>query len=413
MTEASTSVVKARGRPDGSDCPELRSVGQAPESMLSGAFSQTACDDDGNTMSLMRSRIVAPSELTTTDLAAWSECAASSLEPNPFFEPGWLLPALEHLDESPTTTLVLAEHGGVVHACVPVTRVAADNDETGGHGAHAALVTRVTPTAIALGTPLVTAAGGHDAVACLMTGLSGEAERQGAGVVIMEWVGNDGPTAQLLRDVAAQTIHPLIEFDSWERALLRRRTEDEECYWLRSVGKNRLRTIRQHRRHLDAVLETSLSLRRRTDTSAIDAFLRLEASGWKGHQSDGLAFRRRAGSAKFFEAVSRRYIDEGRMWFISLEGDGTPVAMICCLRAGEGVFAFRTAYDEKFAKFGPGVQVFIDAMEDFARKTDARWLDTCSAPGNQHLLGLFPDRHAMATLMFRVPTHDRYALSVE
>jgi Acetyltransferase (GNAT) domain len=111
--------------------------------------------------------------------------------------------------------------------------------------------------------------------------------------------------------------------------------------------------------------------------------------------------------------VSRRYIDEGRMWFISLEGDGTPIAMICCLRAGEGVFAFRTAYDEHFAKFGPGVQVFVDAMEDFARKTDACWLDTCSAPGNQHLLGLFPDRHAMATLMFRVPTHDMHAPTVD
>lgn len=304
-------------------------------------------------MSQMRARVVAPSELTPTDLAAWSTCAASSLEPNPFFEPGWLLPALEHLDTSPTTRLVLAEHGGVVHACVPVTMVAVDTDGAGGHGAHTALVTMVAPTVLALGTPLVTRAGGHDAVANLLTGLSGEAARQGAGLVIMEWLGNDGPVSQLLKD-AAQTIRPLIEFDSWERAFLRRRTDDEERYWLRGVGKNRLRTIHQHRRRLDAALGTGLSLRRRTDSSAIDAFLRLEALGWKGHRPDGLAFRRRAGSARFFEEVCRRYIDGDRMWFLSLEGDGAPIAMICCIHAGEGVFAFRTAYDEEFAAFGPG-----------------------------------------------------------
>lgn len=287
-----------------------------------------------------------------------------------------------------------------------------DTDGTEAHRAHAALVTRVTPTVIPLGTPLVTTTGGREAAACLVKGLSEQAERVGADLVIMDWVGNDGPTAQLLRDVAAHATHPLLEFESWERALLRRRSGDDGQYWLRRVGKHRLRTIRQHRRHLDAALETSLGLRKRVDNAAIDEFLRLEASGWKGHRPDGLAFRRQEGPARFFDEVCRRYIDEGRLWFISLEAAGSPIAMICFVRAGEGEFAFRTAYDEEFARFGPGVQLFVDAMDDFARRTDACWLDTCSAPGNEHLLGLFPDRHAMATFMFRVPASARHTLTV-
>jgi hypothetical protein len=44
--------------------------------------------------------------------------------------------------------------------------------------------------------------------------------------------------------------------------------------------------------------------------------------------------------------------------------------MICMVRAGEGEFAFRTAYDEDLAKFGPGVEVFVDAMQQFERSTD-------------------------------------------
>jgi hypothetical protein len=352
----------------------------------------------------MRARIVAPNDLTSMELARWSECAASSLEPNPFFEPNWLLPALEYLNESPTAMLVLAEHKGSVQACVPIVEVTADENSAGGHGKHSALETRVAPTAVTLATPLVTAEGGCEALACVMMEIGREADRRGAGLVIMEWVGYDGPIALLLKEVAAETQHLLVEFDVWERGFLRRRVGDEECYWLRGIGKNRSRTIRQHRRHLDAALGMSRSLRARTDGAAVDAFLRLEASGWKAHRPDGLAFWRHAATTKFFKAVCGPYLDDGRMWFLSLEENEAPVAMICCIRAGEGIFAYRTAYDEDLARFGPGVETFLAAMEHFDRETDACWFDTCSARDNQHLLGLFPDRRTMATVMFRVPS---------
>ena len=90
------------------------------------------------------------------------------------------------------------------------------------------------------------------------------------------------------------------------------------------------------------------------------------------------------------------------MSFVSLEAGNTPLAMICCVRAGEGLFAYRTAYNEDLARFGPGVAVFLAAMEHFDRETDALWFDSCTVPDNQHLLGLFPDRRPMATVMFRI-----------
>ncbi len=225
----------------------------------------------------------------------------------------------------------------------------------------------------------------------------------GAGHVILEWVGADGPIVPLLQGVLAHAEHPLVQFDCWERAMLRRRPDDDDGYSLRNVGKHRMRTIRQHRRRLDEALGASPVVRNRTDLGAIDAFLRLEASGWKGHDADGLALRQRDGARAFFEAACRRFLGEGRLWFHSLERGGEPIAMICMVRAGEGEFAFRTAYDEDLAKFGPGVEVFVDAMQQFERSADGCWLDTCAAPGNEHLMGLFPDRHAMSTLILRVP----------
>jgi CelD/BcsL family acetyltransferase involved in cellulose biosynthesis len=362
----------------------------------------------------MEARVVSLRGLTDEDLAGWTGCAAAALEPNPFLEPDWLLPAIAHLGESPTARLVMVGRDDTVHAVVPVADVVADEHGAAGHEGHAALLTRVAPTAVALGTPLVTADGGLDAVSCLLTALVGEAGRSGSGLVIMEWLGNDGPVAGLLRGAASRTGHHLIEFDGWERGLLRRRDGDGdgdgEPYWLRGIGKNRRRTIRQHRTHLEEALGAGVAVRRRVDGAAVDEFLALEGSGWKGHELGGLAFGRQQCSTQFFEDVCRRYLRSGRMWFLSLEGPDAPVAMVCFVRSGRGVFAYRTAYDEAFAKYGPGVEVFLAAMEQFVQEDDAGWLDTCSAPGNTHLLGLFPDRHAMATFMVRVPTaHSRAA----
>ena len=351
----------------------------------------------------MQCRIVAPEELTIADLTAWSACADAAIEPNPFLEPEWLLPALDHLDESATARLVIVEHDGAIHALAPVEQIAAGHDAIGEPQAHSALVTRVAPTAVALGTPLVTHGGGAEAAAILLAGLRHEAERLGAGHVILEWVGADGPIAPMLQGVLAHADHPLVQFDCWERAMLRRRPGDEDGYCLRHIGNNRRRTIRQHRRRMEEALGVTPGVRRRTDRAAIDAFLRLEASGWKGHDVDGLALRQRDGATAFFETACRQFLSEGRLWFHSLEHDRVPIAMICMVRAGEGEFAYRTAYDEDLAKFGPGVEVFVDAMQQFEGSTDGCWLDTCAAPGNQHLMGLFPDSHAMTTLMLRVP----------
>ena len=362
----------------------------------------------GRTIVSMEVRVVSLRELTDEDLAGWNRCAADALEANPFFEPDWLLTALGRLGESPTASVVLVGRGDTIDAVVPVADVVADGPGAAGPESHAALLTRVAPTAVALGTPLITAEGGLDAATCLLTALVCEAEHRGAGLVVMEWLGDDGPVVELLREAAARTDRHLIEFDSWDRALLRRGdgvgTGDGQPYWLRGIGKNRRRTIRQHRRHLAAALGSDLVVRRRTDTAAVDRFLALEASGWKGQAADGLAFGRESCSTLFFEDVCCRYLRSGRMWFASLEGPDAPIAMICLVRAGNGVFAYRTAYDESYAKHGPGVEVFLAAMEQFVQDEDAGWLDTCSAPGNDHLLGLFPDRHAMATLMVRVPS---------
>ncbi len=348
----------------------------------------------------MRSRTVAIDKLTSSDIAAWSECAARSLEPNPFFEPAGLLPAVEYLGEADEPVLVLVERNGTVECCLPLGKVGIDEEARAEGASRSSLTTMIAPAALALGTPLVTEQGGGEAMACAVGELVREALRRGAELVDMEWVGCAGPVARLLHDAAAEHGVPLVAFDSWERAFLRQRA-GEEAYWLANIGKHRRRTLRQQRNHLDLAAGGRSDVRVRTDRDAVADFLALEAAGWKGHEPGGLAFQRSEAGESFFAAVCAHYLDEGRMWFTSLEGDGQTIAMLCCVRAGPGTFAYRTAYDEGWARFGPGVQIFLAAMEHFDADTDAAWLDGCAARDNEHLLGLLPDRKLLATCMLR------------
>jgi hypothetical protein len=348
----------------------------------------------------MLARVVAIDELSSGDLAGWDQCARAAIEPNPFFEPGWLLPALRFIGESPGTLLVIAEHGGDVQCCVPVCEVHF-NPSGGGHD-HPVLNTRVAAHAVPVGTPIVSKDAGAEAVACVLDAIDGLARQRDCALVVMEWLVGDGPVARLLRGVSTDQGIDLGEFDHWERGFLDRRTGGGDEYWLSGIGKNRRRSIRQHRTRLAHELGMDPVVRVETDGAAAKAFLRLEMAGWKGHDAQGEAFGRQPETTAFFEEVCRTYLDNGRMSFLCLEGPESPVAMICCVRAGEGLFAYRTAYDERLAQYGPGVQVFLSAMEHFDRSTDACWFDSCAAPGNEHLLGLFPDRRTMSTFVRRV-----------
>ena len=359
--------------------------------------------DLGRSIGGVQFRIVAPEELTTTDLAAWSACAAASLEPNPFFEPEWLLPAINQLDESPTTRLVIVEHEGVIHALTPVEQIFAGNDANprspgplgAGHSGHADR-----------GRPRDSAGDAPRWRRCcqLPAGRVAPGGAPGGGGPRHPGVGGSGwphrTTSAARAGGARSTLSSNSTAGSGPCSVGGRATKGTA---FAMSARTASAQIRQHRRRLNEAMGASPVIRSRTDLGAVDEFLRLEAWGWKGHESDGLALRRRDGTNAFFQTACRQFISEGRLWFSSLETDGRPIAMICMVKAGEGQFAFRTAYDEDLAKFGPGVEVFVDTMEQFERSTSVCWLDTCAAPGNQHLMDLFPDRHVMATLTLQVP----------
>src|SRR5947209_5796824 len=69
---------------------------------------------------MLRSRAIAIRDLSPSDEAAWRDLAARAVEPNPFYEAEFVLPASRHLAGGTRVVLVVAEEGGRFYACVPV-----------------------------------------------------------------------------------------------------------------------------------------------------------------------------------------------------------------------------------------------------------------------------------------------------
>ena len=140
---------------------------------------------------------------------------------------------------------------------------------------------------------------------------------------------------------------------------------------------------------------------RTADPTALDDFLKMEMAGWKGGLG-GQAFGRSPETTAWFGDWHRQWTADGRLTVLSLQVGRTPVAMQYFVRAGEGFFCFRIAYDEAFAKYKPGAMLLSWALNHLRDNTDAAWIDSASDRNNPFFLGMLPERRKLARLTIGV-----------
>lgn len=123
----------------------------------------------------------------------------------------------------------------------------------------------------------------------------------------------------------------------------------------------------------------------------------MESSGWKGRDG-GTAFAREPRKVAWFYEWCDYWRAAGRLIVFALNIDDTSIAMDYFVRAGEGIFAFRTAYDETYSMYGPGTMLLEADMKLLLEQTDALWLDACTDPNNTFLLSMLPERRTTSTV---------------
>ena len=329
-------------------------------------------------------RLVPLATLTDGERAAWGELAASAVEPNPFFEPAGLLPAVRHLGGRGVELLIVAD-GDRWLGAVPVRRLRRWRRLPGR-----ALATWRHPHCY-LGTPLVA----PGAVATVAAALTGAAADHGAASLVLEWVHADGPVAGALHRAG----RPLT-YLSIERAALRRR--EAPTYLDETVRGTHRKELRRLRRVLGRELGSELRCREHAGmASAVESFLDLESAGWK--RTHGTSLRSVPGHAEFFRELCTGFAADGRLRLLSLEAGDRSVAMKCDLIAGSEEFCFKIAHDETLARRSPGVLLEVDAVEVFHADPARTLMDSCADADNSMINRLWPDRRTVATLVIPQP----------
>ena len=327
----------------------------------------------------MRTRTIFIRDLSPSDEEAWRDLAKRSIEPNPFYEADFLVPASRHLRHGKGVALLVAEEAGRLHACLPVHPIKMLGIFS------LPVITSWQNLYGGLGTPLVAPEHGVEAVKALLTALrnTGLWPR----VVILEHIGDDGPIASYIRRSADELGLTVNAYRSVERGVFP--CQDENI----NVQPKKQRQ------------QWSRLCRELGDPSVVDRakdgstdFLAMEASGWKGTAGTALACR--AGDAAFYQEVVDRFGASGRLHLYSLEVGDNKLAMSTNLIASDTLYAWKIAYSECFARHGPGALLQWKIF-DLARQERMHWVDPCAEVATDHKLRLFPDRRHSVDLAIR------------
>jgi CelD/BcsL family acetyltransferase involved in cellulose biosynthesis len=322
-------------------------------------------------------------------LAAWEALAARALEPNVFYEPWMLLPAIDSY-AGPQLRVVLAYDDSGLRGLFPFELAA----QFRGLPIHYLRLWKHIHCYLA--TPLVDR---EHAPACLAALLEWLArDPRGAGVVEWGLVGSDGPFADALMRVLDQTERRRFVSQSSERACLRPRA-DAECFFDAALSAKRRKEYRRLERRLAELgpLEYAELDSPARAAQWIAQFLQLEASGWKGRRGSALAST--DPNRSFFERTALAAAQRGRLMMLALKLAGRPLAMKCNFLADGGAFTFKIAYDEAYAKYSPGLLLELENIRCFHRSPALSWMDSCAEAGHFMVNRLWLDRRSLMTLV--------------
>jgi hypothetical protein len=328
--------------------------------------------------------------------AAWLDLAENALEPNVFYEPWMLLPALEAFGGKSDFWFVLVfarsskerPEDALLCGLFPLER------RRGYKGVPVRYLSLWRHVYAPLCLPLLRTGHARPCLTAFFDWLA--TARHGCALVEFPFILGEGLVQQALVEDCNE--HNRITFvaDCHTRALLRPGT-DANAYLKVAMSGDRRRNLKRMERHLaeKGCLEYR-ELEPGGDVAIwIDALLRLEAEGWKGREGTALALRQ--SDQTFFRTVCTEAFQRGRLMMLGWFLDGRPIAVKCNFLAGDGAFAFRIAYDEQYAAFSPGVQLELANIRRVHELPAIRWMDSLATWNHPMINHLWLERRIMET----------------
>jgi CelD/BcsL family acetyltransferase involved in cellulose biosynthesis len=332
-----------------------------------------------------RTTVLTITELQTDAVFSdeWDTLATQTSEPNPFTERWYLQAALGALGTNNVRVAVVRGDGllGVIpliaqsrYARLPITHV----QNWLNHNAF-------------LGTPLVRKGAEHIFWAALLGHLDG-APANGL-FLHLTGMATDGPVAAALQSQCLIEKRRFALVHHEERALLERGLSPD-AYWESNVrSKKRKELRRQHKR----LAEEGVLRFERSDGSAgldrwIADFLALEKAGWKG--ANGSALDCATDTAALFRRALQGAAAAGKLELLAHYLDERPIAMLANFLTPPAAFSFKTAFDEDYARFSPGVLLQIENLALLERH-GIDYCDSCAAQDHPMIDSLWSGRRSI------------------
>ncbi len=347
-------------------------------------------------------------------VAAWQELADGAAEPNVFYEPWMLLPALEAFADGsekadgskkapePEFHLIFAPGRGPESAKPQLLGLFPLVREKRYKGVRTTVLRTWKHLYCPLCTPLLKHGYEVEVLVALLDSLA--AQKRGASLLELQHVSGDGPFGRALVEVFCERGTTTFVDESWTRAVIRPQPDKSGEDYLQSVmtGKRRKELRRQENRLADEGAVSFTELRHETDPDTalqayIEDFLRLESSGWKGEI--GSDFASDPAHLKFFRAITAQAHQRKRLVLSMLRVDGVAIAAKCDLLAGTGAFAFKIGFDEAYARFSPGVLLEVECIRQIHQNAELHWMDSCAVRNHPMINRLWSERRTLQSMV--------------
>lgn len=171
------------------------------------------------------------------------------------------------------------------------------------------------------------------------------------------------------------------------------------------------RTLRKSRRRLERLgnVEFRIEDERERIAAATEAFLALEAKGWKGGRG---ALASRPHLATFARTALDGLAAQDRCRIAVLALDGAAIAIGIVLVSARRAFFWKIAYDEAYASCSPGALLSVELTQALMADPGIDGADSCADAGHPMIEKLWPGRQRVATVFVGVGSRPAFRIAV-
>jgi CelD/BcsL family acetyltransferase involved in cellulose biosynthesis len=332
-------------------------------------------------------RIVLACDVDDALITAWAQLARVACEPNAFAEHWFVTAALTHLRDNQDIRLAQVWEGNT--RLIGIIALTHSNRYGRMPARH---VSNWAHYQSFMGTPLIERGFEQAFWHALIMALDNS--DWAAGFLSLTGLNEGGPVHRGLIAAAIKLGREAPTVHRFERALLASESDAEAYLNTNMRGKKRkeLRRLANRLGELGTVQFSVLE-----DVAGLsewcEAFLVLEAAGWKG--SEGAALRNTATTAQFFRDCLGGAQAADRLDFQRLDLDGRAIAMLINFRTPPGSWSFKIAYDENLARFSPGILIELENLPRVLGDPQIDWMDSCAVANHPMINSLWAERRAI------------------